>query len=122
MPGNPAFGSYIRKLREKRKLTDPSFSLRRFAETVGISPTFLSKIETGQLDPPAPDRIKKMAELLDVSADDLLILADKFDPELKEIIKDQPKAMADFLRTARDVNLSEEGLRKITEQIRKLKH
>ena len=122
MPGNPAFGSYIRKLREKRKLTDPSFSLRRFAETIGISPTFLSKIETGQLDPPAPDRIKKMAELLDVSADDLLILADKFDPELKEIIKDQPKAMADFLRTARDVNLSEEGIRKITEQIRKLKH
>jgi len=122
MAGNPAFGSYIRKLREKRKLTDPSFSLRRFAETIGISPTFLSKIETGELDPPAPARIKKMAELLEVNADDLLILADKFDPELKEIIKDQPKAMADFLRTARDVNLSEEGLRKITEQIRKLKH
>jgi len=119
MPGNPTFGRYIRKLREAKKIIDPRFSLRKFAAMVGISPTFLSKVEKGEFAPPAPGRIKKMAELLEVDADELLALANKVDPDLSEIIKEQPKAMADFLRTARDVNLSEDELRKLTGKLRK---
>jgi len=121
MPGNPTFGSYIRKLREAKKIIDPRFSLRKFAAAVGISPTFLSKVEKGEFSPPAPERIKRMAELLEVDADELLALANKVDPDLSEIIKDQPKAMADFLRTARDINLSEDDLRKLTGKLRKQK-
>lgn len=121
MAGNRRFGHRIRELREKKKQTDPRFSLRKFAEAVGISATFLSKIETGEFAPPAPDRIKKMAELLGVDADELLALANKVDPDLSEIIKEQPKAMADFLRTVREKNLSEEDLRRLTEQLRKRK-
>ncbi len=121
MAGNPIFGHRIRELREAKKRDDPRFSLRKFAEAVGISATFLSKIETGEFAPPAPDRIKKMAELLGVDADELLALANKVDPDLSDIIKEQPKAMADFLRTARDMNLSEAELRKLTERLRKRK-
>lgn len=121
MAGNRRFGHRIREMREKKKQTDPRFSLRKFAEAVGISATFLSKIETGEFAPPAPDRIKKMAELLGVDADELLALANKVDPDLSEIIKEQPKAMADFLRTVREKNLSEEDLRRLTEQLRKRK-
>lgn len=121
MAGNPEFGRRIRQLREMRKKEDPSYSLRKFAEAVGVSPTFLSKVETGEFAPPAAERIKKMAELLNVDADELLALADKLDPDLKEIIQDQPKAMADFLRTAREKNVSEDELRKITEQLRRRK-
>jgi transcriptional regulator with XRE-family HTH domain len=121
MAGNRKFGHRIRELREQKKQADPHFSLRKFAEAVGISATFLSKIETGEFAPPAPDRIKKMAELLSVDADELLALANKVDPDLSDIIKEQPKAMADFLRTARDMNLSEAELRELTEKLRKQK-
>jgi transcriptional regulator with XRE-family HTH domain len=121
MPGNPMFGRRIRELREAKKLVDPRFSLRKFAEAVGISATLLSKVETGEFAPPGPEKIKKMAQLLGVDADELLALANKVDPNLSAIIKEQPKAMADFLRTARDLNLSDDDLRKLTERLRKRK-
>jgi len=119
MAGNRKFGDRIRSLREAKKKEDPAFSLRKFAQAVGISPTFLSKVEKGEFAPPAPERIKKMAELLGVDADELLALANKMDPDLSDIIKDQPKAMADFLRTARDTGLTVEDLRAITEKMRR---
>jgi len=87
MARNAEFGKRIRKLREERKKVDPQFSLRRFAETVGISATFLSKVETGEFDPPAPDKIKRIAELLGEDPDELLALAGRVDPELPEIIR-----------------------------------
>ena len=121
MAGNRKFGNRIRSLREAKKKEDPTFSLRKFAEAVGISPTFLSKVETGEFAPPASERIKRMAELLGVDADELLALANKMDPDLSDIIKDRPKAMADFLRTARDTGLTEDDLRAITEKIRREK-
>ena len=119
MAGNPAFGKRIRELREAKKATDPSFSLRQFAVKVGISATFLSKVETGNFDPPKAENIIKMAKLLDADVDELLALANKVDPDLEEIIRDQPKAMADFLRTAREKGLSAEDIDKLTERIRK---
>ena len=116
--GNKAFGKRIRELREAKKRIDPKYSLRQFAQAAGISATFLSKVETGAFDPPAPDKIKKMAELLEVDSDELLALAGKVDPELPEIIREQPRAMADFLRTAREQKLSAEEIRALTKKIR----
>lgn len=113
MAGNPKFGQRIRDLREAKKAIDPSYSLRQFAQKVGISATFLSKIETGEFDPPKAEHIIKMAELLDVDADELLALADKTDPELEKIIKSEPKAMADLLRTARELGLTVEDLERV---------
>lgn len=117
MSGNLAFGQRIRELREARKRTDPSFSLRKFATAVGISPTFLSKIETGEFDPPKAEKIIKMAELLGVDADELLALAEKVAPELTDIIREKPMAVADFLRTTR--GMSAEQLRAITDRVRR---
>ena len=119
MAGNLIFGKRIRELREAKRSTDPKFSLRQFATAVGISPTFLSKVERGEFDPPAPDKIKRMAVLLEVDADELLALAGRVDPELEKIIKEQPKALPDLLRTVR--GMSEEELRKLTERARKQK-
>jgi len=116
--GNKAFGKRIRELREAKKRTDPKYSLRQFAQAVDISATFLSKVETGEFNPPAPEKIKNMAELLGVDSDELLALAGKVDPELPKIIREQPKAMADFLRTAREQNLSEDEIRALTKRIR----
>lgn len=118
MAVNPEFGKRIRELREAKKRLDPKFSLRQFALAAGISATFLSKVETGEFDPPGSDKIKRMAELLGVNADELLAQAGKVDPELPGIILDQPKAMADFLRTAREKRISEKQLVELTRMIR----
>jgi len=121
MAGNREFGLRVRSLREAKKLDNPAFSLRKFAQDVGVSATFMSKVETGDFGPPSPERIKRMAELLGVDADELLALARKVDPELSSIIRDQPRAMADFLRTASASGLTDEELRAITDEIRKRK-
>ena len=117
MAGNKAFGKRIRDLREVKKKTDPRFSLRQFAEMVGISATFLSKVETGEFDPPKADNIKKMAALLGADADELLALAGKVDPELDHIIIGEPKAMAEFLRSAR--GLTADQLAKLSANARR---
>ncbi|ABK45158.1 transcriptional regulator, XRE family [Magnetococcus marinus MC-1] len=118
MPGNPQFGMFIRSMREEKKKRDPAYSLRKFAEAAGISATFMSKVENGEFDPPAPDKIKKMAELLEVNSDELLAMAGKVDPDLSGIIRDQPRAMADFLRTARDLNLGRKEIEALTDKLR----
>lgn len=115
MPGNPEFGNRIRELRAAKKATNPKFSLRQFAEQVGISATYLSRIENGDFDPPAPETIKKMAALLETDADELLALAGKFDPDLQKIIMEKPKMMADFLRKASGI--SEKELKKIIQKL-----
>lgn len=112
MAERPAFGKKVRDLREARLRTDPKFTLRQFAVAVGMSPTYLSKVERGEFAPPAADKIMRIAELLDVDADELLALADKVDPEVEQIIREQPK-MADFLRTARERGLTPEDLKRL---------
>ncbi|MDA0892007.1 MAG: helix-turn-helix domain-containing protein, partial [Proteobacteria bacterium] len=46
------FGAYIRAERLRLQQTDRAFSLRQVADRVGIKPTYLSKIERGELPPP----------------------------------------------------------------------
>ena len=116
MAGNIEFGKRIRELRELKLKDSPKFTLRKFAEAVGISPTFLSKVERGEFDPPKAEKIIKMANLLGIDSDELLSLADKVDPELEKIIKEQPSALPDLLRTVR--GMSEEELRKLTKRAR----
>lgn len=119
MAGNPAFGNRIRELREAKRRTDPTFSLRQFAQRVGISATFLSKVERGEFDPPSAENIIKMAELLGTDADELLALAGRVDPELDEIIRQTPKAMAEFLRTAHQQQLTADEIAELTRRIRR---
>ncbi|MFA5291909.1 MAG: helix-turn-helix transcriptional regulator [Phycisphaerae bacterium] len=115
MPGKREFGNKIRKLRDAKKAIDPKFSLRQFALAVGISATYLSRIENGDFDPPAPETIKKIAALLGTDADELLALAGKTDPALQKIIMEKPKMMADFLRKASGI--SEKDLKKIIKDL-----
>lgn len=112
------FGARVRGLREAKKAEDPTFSLRRFAQAVGLSATFLSRAENDEGPPPGAEKIKRMAELLGENPDELLALAGKVDPELPEIIRGRPRAMADLLRTARDQGLTEEEIRGVADELR----
>jgi len=119
MAGNKEFGDHLRELREAKLKTDPTFTLRKFAVAVGISPTFLSKVERGEFDPPRPEKIKRMAERLGVDADELLALAGRVDPELSEIIRKRPSLLPDLLRSTR--GMSNKQLRELAKQAQKKK-
>ena len=96
------FGAIIRGLREDRQI-----GLRQFARMLGMSATYLSKIEREELPPPAEERVKEIARLLERDPDELLALAGKVASDLKEIIRTQPREMASFLRTARGLKRPE---------------
>jgi HTH-type transcriptional regulator, competence development regulator len=90
-----SFGTLLRQERLARGV-----SLRQVAKTIGISPTYLSKIEGDQFPPPAEDRVKAIAELFGWDPDELLAQADRVASDLIEIIKRDPIEMAAFLRAA----------------------
>ena len=92
--GGQGFGATIRELREERRI-----GLRQFARMVGVSATYVSKIERGEMPPPAEDRVKEIARLLDQDPDELLALAGKVASDLNEIIRNRPRETASFLRS-----------------------
>ena len=109
------FGATIRDLREKRRI-----GLRQFAKMIGVSATYLSKIERGEMQPPAEDRVKEIARRLDQDPDALLALAGKVSSDLNEIIRTHPQAMASFLRSASGLSSQElEWLREQAEQAKR---
>ena len=107
------FGATIRALREKKGL-----SLRKFAETVGISPTYTSKVERDEFPPPGEETIKKMAAILEQNADELLALAGKAASDISDIVQARPTILPTFFRKAAKV--SDENIRKLMKQMEKM--
>lgn len=103
-------------LREKRM--EKGYSLRKFAQLVGVSPTYLSQVEQNNVDPPTADRVKRMAEILGESVDDMTALAGRLQEDLPEIIREK-REMPDLLRAMR--GLTADQLRKVREDIERLK-
>ena len=90
------FGQYVRNAREASKV-----SLRKFAEKIEVTPTYLSKIERLEItNPPSEQVIRLMAKELKLDFDDLMILAGRIPSELPDIINERPREMASLLRTA----------------------
>lgn len=106
-----------RALREKR--LGKRFSLRKFAELVGVSPTYLSQVEQCNVMPPTADRVKRIAELLGENADEWIALAGRVPEDLSEIIQAEPTEIPELLREAR--GLTAEQLRQLRQEARKLK-
>jgi transcriptional regulator with XRE-family HTH domain len=109
------FGQVLRKTR-----IEAGHSLRKFAQLIGVSPTYLSQIEQGKVPtPPTADRVRKMAEVLNQNVDEWIALAGRLPDDLPRIIQEQPQEMATFLREAS--GLSAEQMQKLIKQARKLK-
>jgi transcriptional regulator with XRE-family HTH domain len=103
-------------LREKR--IEKGFSLRKFAQLVGVSPTYLSQVEQGNVDPPTADRVKRMAELLGENPDEWIALAGRVPEDLPEIIQKQSIAVPDLLRAVR--GLTADQLRRLRENAERM--
>ena len=93
------FGQYVRQLRTAKGIT-----LREFARRLDVSPTYISQIEQGNFSPPAEERVVHMAQILGEDADELLALAGRVADDLPEIIREQPRALATVLRTAKGLS------------------
>jgi len=101
-------GERIRRMRAEHKL-----GLRETAMKVGISPTYLSRIENmDEKTPPAEDVVRKLATLLNYDFDKLMQLAGRVPEDVEKVIKGDP-SMPAFLRTARKQKLSGDDLMKL---------
>ncbi len=97
MSSQLTFGQTVRKLREEKKIT-----LRKMAVMLEVSATYLSKIERDEPgSKPSEGVIKKISRILGHDEDELLAMAGKISSDLQEIIRQNPKQLASFLRTAK---------------------
>ncbi len=97
-----SFGEYLRKVREARRRTDSSFSVRGFAAKVGVAACYISKVELGQVGPPSETTIRRIAEELGESPDVMLAMAGKISSDLREVIVQRPLLFAELIRRLRD--------------------
>ena len=49
--------------------------MREMAKMIGVSPTYLSKVERDEFPPPAEDKVKAIAKIIGCDADELLARA-----------------------------------------------
>lgn len=109
---NETFGDLVRREREAREL-----GLREMAKMIRVSPTYLSKIERNEFDPPAEERVRAIAEIIEHDPDELLALAHRVSTDLTDIIKERPRETAALLRTIR--GLTAEDLRRLAQEAKK---
>lgn len=107
--------------RIKRIRTERGLGLRETAGKIGISATFLSRVESNsEKAAPSEEVLKKLAKVLDDDIDILMHLAERVPQDVAAVIKNDP-GMPAFLRTARDQKLSGEQLLKMLEESKKKK-
>ena len=80
------FGEIIRNKRLEMKI-----GLRQFAEKVGLSPAFISKMEVGEFKPPKEKNIIKICKILDLDCDCMILKAGKIPSKYKENVIKKPK-------------------------------
>ena len=97
-----AFGEYVRNKREALRRENSAFSIRGVAAKLKLQPSYLSKIELGQVGPPSEKTTKRLAEILGENPDELLARAGKISSDLKDVIQKRPKIFAALIRQLRD--------------------
>lgn len=108
------FGAFVRRQREAREI-----GLREMARMIGVSPTYLSKVERDEFPPPAEDKVKAIAKIIECDADDLLARAGRVSSDISDIIKRQPVELAALLRTTK--GLAAEDIAQLAREAQKAK-
>jgi transcriptional regulator with XRE-family HTH domain len=112
--GREKFGAFIRREREAREI-----GLREMAKKIGVSPTYLSKVERDEFTPPTEDKVRAIARIIECDPDELLAMAGRVPSDLADIIKRHPVEMSALLRTAN--GLSAEDIARLAQNARKAK-
>lgn len=112
--GKENFGAFVRRERLAREI-----GLREMAKMIGVSPTYMSKVELDEFTPPTEDKVMSIAQILGCDPDELLAMAGRVPSDLAEIIKRHPVEMSALLRTAN--GLTAEGIARLAQEARKSK-
>ena len=112
--GRKMFGAFIRGERVAREI-----GLREMAKKIGVSPTYLSKVERDEFAPPTEEKVRSIAQIIDCDPDELLAMAGRMPSDLADIIKQHPVEMSALLRTAN--GLSAEDLARLARDAGKAK-
>lgn len=91
-------GDKIVELRTEKKI-----SMRGLARAVDVTPMHISNIEKGYTTG-SSELIAKIAKALETDVDELLHLAHRVDPEVVDVIQQNPQAVPNFLRSAKDLS------------------
>jgi transcriptional regulator with XRE-family HTH domain len=105
------FGAFVRHLRMERDI-----GLREMAKKIGISPTYLSKFERDECDPPTEDRVRAIAEILGCDTEELMAKAGRLPSELSDIFKRHPLELATLLRTTN--GMSAEDILRLAQSVK----
>jgi transcriptional regulator with XRE-family HTH domain len=96
-------GTFLRERRESLREQDRRYSVRQVAERIGVQPSYLSKVERGEVSPPSEDTLVRLARELAVEPDLLLAMAGKVSRDLLEVIRRRPLLFAELIRELKDL-------------------
>jgi transcriptional regulator with XRE-family HTH domain len=96
-----SFGTFVRN-----KRLEKGYTLRKFSEIVEISPTFVSRMERDEIDPPGEEKIIAMAQALSMDAEELIFKAKRMPADIKKMVINRPD-LVPLLRIANTKNTSD---------------
>jgi len=108
------FGEFVRREREAKGI-----GLREMAKMIGVSPTYLSKVERDEFPPPVEDKVKAIAKIINCDADEMLARAGRVSSDLSDIIKRRPIELAALLRTIK--GLTAQDIARLACEVQKAK-
>ncbi len=109
------FGEFVRRKREATKI-----GLRQMAKMIGVSPTYLSKVERDEFTPPTEEKVRKIAGIIACDIDELLARAGRVSTDLSDIIRERPRELAALLRTTK--SLTADDVARLAREARKSKN
>lgn len=86
------FGQILKRLRLDRNL-----SIKQLSSTLNINYSYISKLENSH-SLPSKEFVYNLSKLFDYDQEELLIRAGKIPEDIIEILKNNPKKAAKFLR------------------------
>lgn len=96
------FGIMLRNWRAERKM-----GLRTLADKVGMSFTYLAKIERGELGPPSEGLLLRLARALGRPSGELLNAAKRLSADMVRVAQRHPTRYAQLLRITKDLSAEE---------------
>lgn len=117
-----SFGELLSFLREQKDVT-----LRELARGIGVSAPFLSDVEKGRRSALTAERIEKVVAVLHLDTDEKTVLYNAAGKQKNSIPPDLPdyimghEYVSAALRTARDLDASEEEWQRFVDDLRKRK-
>ena len=91
------FAEYLKGLRTEQRI-----GVRELGREVGVTGMHISNMEKGK-SLPSPALIVRLAEALGTDVDEMSHQANQIAPEIVGFIQNQPKAVPNFLRSAKDL-------------------